>query len=165
MAKTILDGIAQLHYVATIADPSAPTITEIEAGDDLSGFLRPGGDWNPLEGSTTDASDISSAFNKTARGTYGGQPFTAMFSNDDDPADDTAYNTLPRGTTGFFVVSFYGGSGADGALAATDVVSVYAIDVYTRKRSAYTRNEIAVFQIDAAVTDEPNEDVTIASGV
>lgn len=164
MAKTILDGIAQIHYVQTIADPSAPELAEIEAGVDLSGFLRPGGDWSPMEGSTVDAATVDSAFNSTARGTFGGQPFQAVFTNDDDPDNDTAWNTLPRGTTGFFVVSFYEGTGTDGALAEGDVVNVYAIDVYTRKRNAYTRNELAVFTVDAAVTAEPNEDVLIGGG-
>ena len=161
MAKTILDGIAQLHYVATIADPDAPSLAEITAGTELSAYLRPGGDWSPIEGSTADASTVDSAFNKTARGTFGGQPFTGMFSNDSTPGGDTAWSTLPRGTTGYFVVSYYGGGGADGALQNGDTVTVFPIDVYTRKRSNYTRNEIAVFQVDAAVTDEPSEDVVI----
>lgn len=163
MAKTILDGVAQLHYVPTIADPSAPTLTEIQGGVDLSGFLRPGGDWSPIEGSTVDAATIDSAFNSTARGTYGGQPFAAVFTNDDTPGGDVAWNTLPRGTTGYFVVSFYGGSGPDGALAVGDIVNVYAIDVYTRKRSPYARNELAVFTVEAAVTEPPHEDVAIVS--
>lgn len=161
MSKTILDGIAQLHFVPSLADSAAPELAEIEAGIDLSGFLRPGGDWSPMEGSTVDAATVDSAFNSTARGTFGGQPFSAVFTNDDEAGGDIAWNALPRGTTGFFVVSFYGGSGADGALAEGDVVNVYAVDVYTRKRAAYTRNELAVFTVDAAVTKEPDEDVAI----
>lgn len=162
MAKSILDGVAQLHYVATI-DPTAPSVALIEAGVDLTPFLRPGGDWSPIEGSTVDAATADSAFNSTARGTFGGQPFSAMFTNDDDDANDLAWSTLPRGTTGFFVLSYYGGSGVDGALATGDVVSVYEIDVYTRKRAAYTRNEVAVFQVDCAVVSEPSEDVTLVA--
>lgn len=162
MAKTILDGVAQLHYVVTI-NPAAPSLALVEAGVDLSGFLRPGGDWSPIEGSTVDAATVDSAFNKTARGTFGGQPFSAMFTNDEDDANDTAWDTLPRGTTGFFVVSYYGGSGVDGALAVGDIVSAYEIDVYTRKRAAYTRNEVAVFQVDCAVVDEPSEDVALVA--
>src|SRR5690606_30993052 len=97
------------------------------------------------------------------RGTYGGQPFSAVFTNDDTPGGDVAWNTLPRGTTGYFVVSFYGGSGPDGTLAVGDIVNVYAIDVYTRKRSPYARNELAVFTVEAAVTEPPHEDVEIVS--
>lgn len=163
MAKTILDGIAQLHFAPTLSNPAAPSLVQIQAGTDLSGFLRPGGDWSPMEGSTVDAATVDTAFNATARGTFGGQPFSAMFTNDDTALGDAAWLALPRGTTGFFVVSFYGGSGAGGALAVGDVVNVYAIDVYTRKRAAYTRNELAVFQVDCAVTAEPNEDVAIAA--
>ena len=111
MSKTILDGIAQIHLVLSLTNPATPSLAQIEAGLDLSGYLRPGGDWSPIEGSTVDAATVDSAFNSTARGTFGGQPFSAIFTNDHEVANDDAWVALPRGTTGFFVVSFYGGSG------------------------------------------------------
>src|SRR5690606_5497812 len=148
MAKTILDGVAQLHFVPTIADPSAPTLTEIQGGVDLSGFLRPGGDWSPIEGSTVDAATIDSAFNSTARGTYGGQPFAAVFTNDDTPGGDVAWNTLPRGNTGASVVSFCGGSGPDGAHAVGDHVNLDAIDGDAGKRSPTARNKHDVLPLE-----------------
>ena len=165
MAKTIYDEVAQIHFVPSIADPDAPELVEIEAGVDLSCYLRPGGDWSPMEGSTADAAVLCSRFNSTVSGTYGGQPFVAVFTNDDEFGGDVAWNALPRGTSGFFVTSFYPGSGADGALDDGDVVNVWPVEVTTRKRSAYARNEVMTFEVQCAATSEPSEDVAIGGFV
>jgi len=165
MAKTILDEVAQIHFVLDIADQNAPDLEEIEAGVDLSCFLRPGGDWSPMEGSTADAAVLCSRFNATVPGTYGGQPFVAVFTNDDEFGGDTAWNALPRGTRGFFVTSFYNGSGTDGALDEGDVVNVWPGEVISRKRNAYTRNEVATFEVQFSVNPAPSEDVPIGGFV
>ena len=160
MARFIPDGVLKVSYVATIADTSAPTATEITAGTDLTPFLR--GLSTPLEGSTVDISDASSKYNKTAAGTYGGQMVTAEFYRDDDQANDTVWNLLPRGTEGYFVVARRGGSGTDGAIAASDYVDVWPIEVITRNPADYARNEPTGFAVSCAVPNEPAEDVTVA---
>jgi len=165
MAKTIYDEVAQIHFVPAIADPDAPELQEIEAGVDLSCFLRPGGDWSPMEGSTVDAAVLCSRFNATVPGTYGGQPFVAVFTNDDEFGGDVAWNALPRRTRGFFVTSFYQGSGTDGALDDGDIVNVWPGEVISRKRNSYARNELATFEVQFSVNPEPSEDVPIGGFV
>lgn len=161
MAKYIYDGVIKVSYVPTIADTAAPTITEIGAGVDLTPFLL--GLDPAFEGSTVDAATAESKFNKTVAGTYGGQPLNASFTRDNEQANDTAWSTLPRTTSGYFVIAMRGGSGTDGAIAATDYVDVWPIEVITRKPSAYSRNGLASFEVSSAVTDTPDEDVTVAA--
>lgn len=157
MARFIPDGKIKVHYVPTIANTSSPKMTEINAGTNLTPFLR--GLSTPFEGSVVDVSDVSSAFNKTAAGTFGGQPVNAEFYRDDVAANDTAYNLLPRGTKGNIVISRRGGSGTDGAIATGDKVDVWPIEVITRMPADYRRNEPSGFAVQCAVPGVPAEDV------
>lgn len=163
MSKFVSDGVIQLWYVAAIADPDAPSLAVVNAGVNLTPFLRSVD--TPLEGSTVDAATAESAYNSTVRGTYGGQPVTGEFTRDDDPtgADDTAWNTLAFGTEGFFVIARRGGSGALGVLAAGDLVDVFPIDVTSRNPAAYGRNELARFALQAAVPTPPVFDAELVA--
>lgn len=162
MSKYISDGIIQLHYIATddLADPSQPTLAEITGdGVDLTGFMRSLD--TPLEGSTVDAATADSAYNSTVAGTYGGQPVSGEFVRDSVAANDTAWNTLPFRTQGYFIVARRGGTGTDGALAVGDLVDVFPIDVSSRNPVPYGRNELARFMMNAAVPTLPEFDVPI----
>lgn len=158
--RFISDGVIQLRHASSVANPAAPTAAEWNAAEDLTGFMISLD--TPLDGSAVDVSDASSKYNKTASGTYGGQPVTAEFYRDSNPANDTAWNDLPRGTGGYFLVARRGGSGVGGAVQAGDKIDVIPIDVITRNPTAYARNEAARFAVSAAVPDEPEEDVAVA---
>ena len=160
MARKPSEGVLQLHLVTSIDDPSAPTIAEVEAGTDLSGFLVPSLS-TPGGGQVIQSPDVGSSFTKTGAGTHGGQPYTAEFYRDDTA--DTAWDALPPGTTGFFVVARMGGSDTGDALQATDLVDVYAIEVADRSPTDVGENEHQRFVVTAAVTDDPNEQVAIAA--
>lgn len=159
--KFIADGVIRLHYVPTIANTAAPTMAEIGAGVELTGFLRSLD--TPLEGSTVDAATAESRYNKTVGGTYGGQPITGEFTRSNDYDDDDAWLALARETTGYFVVARRGGSGTDGAIAATDRVDVWSVEIISRNPSAYNRNTLETFTVTASVNEEPDEDVAVAA--
>ena len=161
MARFIPDGTLRVSFVAAIEDVSAPTASEIEAGVDATGFLRSLS--TPLEGSIVDISDVSSRFNKTASGTYGGQEVSAEFYRDDDQADDTMWNLLTRGVATNLVVARRGGSGTGGTIAADDYVDVWPVEVITRNPADYARNEPTGFTVQFAVPDEPIEDATVGA--
>lgn len=161
MAKYIADGVIQLHFVETISDQASPTIAEIQAGTDCTAFLRALN--TPLDGSTVDSATADSKYNTTVSGTYGGQALTADFTRDSVYADDTAWTTHTRETTGFWVVSRRGGGGAAGALQTGDRVDVWPIEVITRNPNAYSRNSLEMFTVECSVNPAPSEDVTIAA--
>lgn len=153
-------GVIQLHYVPSIADKTAPTTTEIDAGTDLSGFLLRDGLSTPLPGSTMDTADVSSDYSKTGRGSFGAEPISVTLHRDD--AADTAWDTLPRATTGFLVVARQGGSGAGGDLAAGDPVEVWDIDVISREPVDIADNQTQRFVATCAVPDTPELDAVVA---
>lgn len=161
MARFIPDGTLRVSFVATIADTDAPTLVEINAGEDATGFLRALS--TPLEGSIVDVSDVSSKYNKTASGTYGGQPVNAEFYRDDEQTDDTIWNLLTRGTATNIVIARRGGGGTGGVIDTGDYVDVWPVEVITRNPADYSRNEPTGFTVEFAVPEEPSEDVTVAA--
>ena len=156
MARGTATGVRQLHYVATIADTTAPTAIELGAGTDLTGFLRSAPNF-PFEGNTVDVSDESSRQNKTAAGTYGGGTGSAEFFRDSAQASDTAWTTFsdpPSQTSGYFVYTEYvPAAGAGGALAAGDYVDVVPFELVSRQPAQTGRDEAEYFTVNFAVTD------------
>lgn len=158
MARYIGAGNSELIFAITITTTSAPTAAEINAGVDLTGFLTDGGISTPLDGSTVDVSDMSSRFNKTQAGTFGGQNLTAELFRDDSA--DTAWTTLPRDTVGYFVISREGFATA-GTAVSGDLVDVWPITVISRNMADIARNEAARFTAECAVTNVPDETVSV----
>jgi len=162
MARGIGAGIAELWYVATIAIYTAPTTTELNAGVDLTGFLTDGGLTTPFAGSVVDGADMSSAFNKTSSGTYGGQPLTAEFFKDLVQGSDTAFTTLPRGTVGYFAI-VRRPLAAKSTFAIADFVDIWPMDVITADDLPIQRNELQRFMTECAVTDVPAIDFALVA--
>lgn len=155
MGRYIYDENILLLYVATIDDPDAPTLAELQAGVDITGFIVEFE--TPDQGTTVDTPDPTSKWDKTISGTRGGS-ITGQFYRDDEAGESVAWDTLPHGADGFFVVR--DGQGA-GDIAADDVVSVFPMDTTTRQRSPYRRNNRVVFDHGAGVPDTPSYDVTV----
>lgn len=158
MARYIGAGNTEVVYVAAIVNTAAPTAAEINGGVDLTGFMTDGGAATPLDGSTVNIADMSSRFNKTQAGTFGGQTLTAEFFR--DTVTDTAYTTLPRDTDGYLVFSREGFATA-GTAVSGDKVDVWPITVISRNMADIARNEAAKFVAECAVTDVPTEDVAV----
>ena len=159
MARKIGAGVFEIVYVSTITAAATPTPAEISAGVDLTGFLTDGGFDSPLDGSVSDAADMGSAFNKTQLGTFGGQELTAEFFRDD--ASDTAWDTLPRGTTGWFVIGRLG-IATPGTFKVGDDVDIWPIAVASRNPVAVARAVTQRFMVSCAVPGVPTESYTLA---
>lgn len=161
MARIGSTGNIQLHYVATIADISAPTVAEIAAGVDLTEQLLRDGLSLPQSGNTVDVAGAASKYNATDAGTYGGDPITASFFRDSVAASDDAWDALPRGTRGYFVVSRFEGS--DQALAAADRVEVWPIVVISRSNRDIEQDGAYRFDVTCGVPTEPDDDAVVAA--
>lgn len=159
MARITPDGVVKVHFVATIADPAAPTTTEISAGTELTPFLTAAGIDTPMEGQEVDSSNLSTAFDLSVPGTFGGSVTGEFFR--DDTADD-AWDALPRLTTGNLVIGRFGGSGTNGALTSGDNCEVWPVRVSSRSPLRIARNDVMRFNVNFATTSEPTLVATIA---
>lgn len=157
MARLIPNETTRVDFVTDIADITAPTTTEIEAGTQLTSFLV------TLESSTSGQTvptpSFDSLFETNIPGTASAT-FTAEFYRDDET--DTAWDTLPRQTEGYFVIARFGYSGTDNSPAVGDDCEVWPVRVITRSALALTNNEVQRFNLEAAVPTEPAEDATVA---
>lgn len=165
MARQQPTGNLRLWFVPAVANTAAPTTAEVNAGTDLTGFLKRDGLKTPKAGQTASAADVQSRFNKTAPGTYGGDPVQIMLYRDDTA--DTAWNTLvppsaatPSGTSGFIVVRRFGGSTV--ALASGHKVEVWPVSMVSAENADIAENENTFFTATLAVTGEPNDRTVVA---
>lgn len=144
--------------VATLADYSAPTAAEVAAATELTGFLI---SLNASSrGNSVPTPTIDSLFETSISGTSAAT-FEADFYRDDE-ADD-AWESFPRGTGGTFIISRFGGSGADRLPIANDPVEVWPVFVTSRTASNLASNAAQMFTLSCAVRIEPAEDAVVAA--
>jgi hypothetical protein len=156
MARLIPNERSKIHFVPTVANLAAPTVAQIIAGVDLTGFLVTFD--ASTSGNTIPTPSFDSLFETSISGTVSAT-FTAEFYRDD--ANDLAWETLPRGTNGFFVVSRFGWSGANPV--AGDDCEVWPVRITTRSAMALTNNESQRMMLEAAIPVEPNENAVVAT--
>lgn len=152
MARSTPDGVVKLHWVPAIASTSAPTMAELAAGEELTPFLAPAGINFPDEGAEADASDLSSARDKSVPATVGGVPEGEFYRDD---TNDDAWDTLVRGTAGYLVYAPFGGTGTGYAIQATDTVEVWTVRVSSRNPNRVARGEVHKFVAKFSVEADP----------
>jgi len=161
MARRIYDGEIRVYWVpglATITNLSAPTVVQITTtGEDVTEFMASLD--TPLEGEAAPSADLSSAFDKTVAGTFGGTVSAEMY-REDLPADDIAWPLFVRNATGYFVIRRFGGSTV--AITALDEVEVWPLRVITRSPAAAERGAVQTFNVNFAALDDPVLDAVVA---
>jgi hypothetical protein len=158
MARLIPNENTQVHFCLAVDDIASPTVAEIEDGQDLTDFLVTLD--ASTSGNTVPTPSFASLFETSISGTVT-STFTAEFYRDDE--EDTAWETLPRATDGYFVVSRFGYTGEDGAPEEDDPVEVWPVRITTRSATALQNNEVQRFGIEAAIPREPAEDATVGA--
>lgn len=135
-----------------------PTAAEITAAVPLTGLLM--GLNAASQGNTVPTPNFDSLFETSIIGTSQAT-FSADFYRDDD--NDIAWDTLPRGTEGFFIISRFGGSGVNQKPMAGDKVEVWPVNVVSRTAANMQNNSVQTFSITCSVNVEPNEDATVSA--
>lgn len=159
MAKYAPPGKSEVHWVTTIADKDAPTTTELNAGTDLTAFVRNIPDL-PRALNLVDVATLDSKYEKRQVGTRGGDSLTVEFLRDDDT--DTAFTTLTEDTAGFLVLARKGLATA-GTFAVGDEVDVYPSTVGSVADGTPGRNDPDFSQASLVATDDPNRGYSLAT--
>lgn len=147
-------------YFLTSAPTAADSVTtaELTAGKDLTPFIISVN--ASSQGNTVPTPNISTLFETSIPGTVQAA-FSADMYRDDE--DDDAWDALPRGTEGVFVISRVGGSGTDGELDTGDKVELWPVMVVSRTMSNMSSNTAATFTIQGSIPREPVENATVGS--
>ena len=160
MARIIPNENTWVGFAAagSITNISAPTAAQIAAAVDLTGFVI---SLNASSrGNTVPTPSFDSLFETSASGTSAAT-FDADFYRDDE--DDTAWETLARGTRGFFIISRFGGTGTDNLPVATDVVEIWPVTITSRTMANMSSNTVLTFTVSCSVNVEPDEDATVSA--
>lgn len=160
MARLIPNESTWVGWVDTIADTTGLTATAAEVGG--ATVVTP---WlislnATSQGNTVPTPSFDTLFETTIPGTVSAQ-FSADFYRDDE--NDLAWDTLPRGTTGYFLISRFGGSGTDNLPIAADEVEVWPVTVTSRTMQNMASNQVLMFSLMCSVPEEPNEAATISA--
>jgi len=143
---------------ASITNVNSPTAAQVAAATDLTGWLI---SLNASSrGNTVPTPSFDTLFETSTAGTSAAT-FDADFYRDDD--DDAAWELLPRGTRGYFLISRFGGSGANNLPISADELEVWPVMVTSRSMANMSNNTVLTFTASCAVTEEPNEQAVVAA--
>jgi hypothetical protein len=143
---------------ASLTNIAAPTSAQVTAAINLTGHCI---SLNAsARGNTVPTPSFDSLFETSAAGTSAAT-FDADFYRDDE--DDLAWETLPRGERGFFIIARYGGTGTDNKPIASDHVEVWPVMITSRTMANMSSNTVLTFTASCAVTTEPAEDAVVAA--
>lgn len=157
MGRVIPNEQTWVGFATVIASPTlAPTAAEVTAAVNVTPLLM--GINASSQGNTVPTPSFDTLFETSIIGTSQAT-FSADFYRDD--VADTAWDTLPRGTAGFFIISRFGGSGTDQKPIAGDTVEVWPVTIVSRTAANMANNTVQTFTITASVNIEPNEDATV----
>ena len=160
MARLIPNESTWVGWVDTIADTTGLTAsaTEVSGATVVTPWLI---SLNATsQGNTVPTPSFDTLFETTIPGTVSAQ-FSADFYRDDE--NDLAWDTLPRGTTGYFLISRFGGSGTDNLPIAADEVEVWPVTVTSRTMQNMASNQVLMFSLMCSVPEEPNEAATVTA--
>lgn len=135
-----------------------PTAAEVAAAKDLTEFFI--SLTANATGNTVPIPSLNSLFERSIPGTVSAQ-FSAELYRDHVPADDIAWDSLDRGTAGYFFISRFGGKGAKRLPILADIVEVWPVLVTTRAGSQLTSNTAQTFSLTCSVPEEPNENAVV----
>jgi hypothetical protein len=159
MAKYATPGKSEVVWVTTMSNYLTPTIAELNAGTDLTSFVRSMPSL-PRGLNLVDVATLDSKYEKRQVGTRGGDELSVEFLRDD--VTDTAYTTLTEDTAGFLVVARKGLATA-GTFATGDKVDVYPATVGSVEDGVPGRNDPDFSTARLVATQDPNRNYSLAA--
>lgn len=140
------------------ASLSAPTDLELAAATKLTGLVI--SLTAQATGNSIPTPNLENLFETSIPGTTTAS-FTGDFYRDD--ADDLAWETLERGTTGYFLISRFGGTGTNNVPDVGETLEVWPVRILSRTASAMASNTAQTFTCTAAVPEVPVELATVVA--
>src|SRR5918995_1934791 len=158
MARYNMKGNVKVSYVPSIANTSAPTVAELNAGTPLELFLNDDGLTLPADQNYVESSALGESFISQVVGSTGG---TIELNMKRDNAADTAWNLFVAGNLlGFLVVRR--GLPTGTAWAAAQKVLVYPWNAHQPVLVQTARDTQDAFTVGAGVTATPSLNATVA---
>ncbi|MFE7869766.1 hypothetical protein ACFUYE_05375 [Micromonospora humida] len=159
MPDIIVDGKIRVSYVASIANTSSPTTTELNGGLVLNRTITKDGlvGFEP-DSAKVETTALDSEFNtnKIGRTSFG----DTMLRLKKQSGTDTIYTTLVKNATGYLVIRRDLPRAT--AWTAGDKVEVYPIECGETRRLAPEENTLSRYEVPVAITDDVVLRATVA---
>lgn len=163
MARIAIDGSVKVGFVSGasgIADITAPTVAELDAGISFADHLTPDGLNINVTEDNKDVTTLASKFNAQEPGRAGGDAALTYF-RDDVTGSDLAYATLKSKTRGFLVVRI--GPDESVAWTAADKVRVYPVQCGLQKDVPAAKNTDWQISQQLYISDDWEIDAVVAA--
>ena len=158
MARFVYEGRTNVYWLTTIATESTPSLSEIQAGVDLTNFVAKDGVAVNINTNNVDSATIAEAFDAQVVGSWGADLQLTMFRDD---SADTAWTTCVYGSNGYIVIDRFNASGTDPA--NDDKVEVWPAEMHQPSPMNSAANTQVRFMETFAVTSEPNLSATVTT--
>lgn len=156
MADLVSDGKIRIYWVTAIANISAPTVAELNAGTRLDTFVTPDGLKREWTTQPVDNSRISSTFDTEDVGRRKPALGVTIIRQD---GTDVIFNLLAYKAVGFLVVR--DNIDASTAWAAAQKCEVYPAKCHQRSKM-YGPNTLQRADIPISCTTDPDDNATVA---
>lgn len=157
----VMDGFVKVWNVPTIANPAAPTTTELNAGTSLGGLVTKDGlkGFTPSAG-VVDTSVINSVYGTNRPGLLALSTGTITFMAQAQ-ASETIRNLFVYGYTTNIVIR-RNGLAETAAWASTNWVEVWPVICGARQDGDFASNQMQVFSIELFFYTQPNQSAIVA---
>lgn len=150
--KFVHPGVTTIYFVPTIADVSAPTRVELDAGTDLTEEVIAATGWQ-LTSTRATYNPLGSKFTPSIAGRESVEESNLTLPQ--DLAGDDVRSVLPKGTKGNIVI-MHGGD------VESSPMDVWPVEVSSLGKPISTEgSEIASIMVQFAIPAEPAESVAI----
>lgn len=159
MGRYAYDAKTKITWCTSIADISAPTVTELNNGIELTRYVSKDGlQPNPAQ-NMVDSASIADVFNAQVVGSWGMGMTLNMFRDD---ADDAAWEAVTYNTEGFLVVR-------RGVLQSVpwddgQAVEVYPAQMHEPVPQGSAQDTNVRFTAALAIREEPNLKAVVDGG-
>lgn len=148
--KFFAPEITKIVYCLTVANPDAPTRSEINAGTEMAGGISEINGWT-VTSAQLDCEDYGSRFTSKIGGRIEVADSSFKFYQSSDTND--IRQILPRGTTGYVLI-LWGGD------VPTQTMDVFHIEVISAGKSL-PDSAAADITVSFSIVEEPVEDAVI----
>ena len=149
--RFINKGTTRVLWLTTIADKSAVTRSEINAGTDLANEIQDLDGWL-VESESVETPDLGTTFTGSIPGSTSSDDSSLTMYEDLGGTD--ARDLMPRGTNGYIIWM-------DGGDVAGRTMDVFPVRVGSVGKNRSVDDDPATLTINYNITSEPAENVTI----
>ncbi len=152
------DGMTKVVFALSIANIAAPTVAELNAASDWSGFIMKDGLSEPSDQNNTPVASLADTFNAQVAGSFGG---ALELTVQRDNQTDTVWNSVTYGLTGYVVIR--SGVPVSASWAAAQKVRVYPVMWHEPVPASTSGDTPDQFTAMGPVTRQPNLKATVAA--